>query len=456
MKKFGVLFSLLLIMPDAFAGNTEQASNLDKWGQNAYWKYCQSHDVNSDKPCIGASKNNCTSKSFVNPQYNDEYGVLMMVAVNTTEGGAYFCPVSVIAKNKNKDHSWTRYFKAGDNCVWLCRKGRSGEKCELSDTEEGSCDTSLLRQSDYDSVVAVGDSADAIDVENDVAMWGANSFANCYDWPEKNTTKSKAFVKGEEHDLILAISDWLPSGHGAWVKPYMVRAERQGWEDMKSWINIYPASSTQNNTSSQTTAMLACKNGYKVNSTNTDCVPINRDACSDVRLCPDWFEANLNTDIHVQSTVGSCIQWRCKENAYALSKVGGSQCVPCGPSQRNGINPENGTCVSCPQGSVFSKTAANTGYCADAYVLDKVALQYGSAGAGTEIQKQCWIKANVTDYKDCVLANAKISGVVNKMFNNVSTNAIKAGNSGANLPDLSINAGIKNGNIGSVKTQFLK
>ena len=397
MKRLNILFLMFLFMPNAFAGNVQQSGQIANWTEKASLKYCQSHNAGSGNPCIGDSRGNCAAKSFVSPDYSDEYGILMMVATSSNSGGARFCPVSIIAKNKNKDHSWTRYFSAGtdENCVWLCKKGFTGETCGQKDTDPiRTFDSTPLLQLNYDSIHKIADSG--VDIEDTVAMIEANMYTACYGRKD-NKTDTKAFSKAEEHDIVLAISDWLPSGHGARVRPYTIRAERSGWDDMISWIDIYPASNSDT---------VACKNGYKANASNTDCVPIDAAVTGETVWCDGWYESNFQSEKHIEKTVGSCVQWRCKESGYGLSKAGVSQCVSCGTSQMDGVNPIDGTCVHCPMGKTFSSTAP--GYCADAFALNKNALMYGSEEIKQDVKEQCWMKADLTDYKNCVLKQFKM------------------------------------------------
>ena len=395
MKKLNILFFMFLFFPNAFAGTTAHQAKIDSW-ISVNPSYCKGHSIGSDAPCIGDSRTKCTAQSFLNPDKkdNDEYGVLMMVAIGASDGGAYFCPVSVIGKNKDKDHSWTRYFSAGSesDCVWLCKPGYTGENCGQKNTDAvKTCDSTRLFQSNYDSVHAVGDKGK--DVENEVLMKVANKYLDCYkNNPGKPSDKS--FKKGQEHDAVLAISGWLDSGHGAWVRSYMIRAERTGWDNMSSWVDVYAASDS---------AVLACKDGYKINYAGNDCVPIDNSVCGDVNWCSGWNESNLKSDKHVQKKMGACVQWRCKETGYALSKSGASQCVECGTSQRDGVNPIDGTCVNCPEGMFFSATAKDSGYCSKAYALYKSDLMYGSGGSGADIKDQCWTKIDIDEYKECIL-----------------------------------------------------
>lgn len=313
---FFMFFTSFVLVNSSFAAQNERNKvDLNRW-ESAYWKTCKSFDVSGDNPCIGESLGNCTSKSVLNPGHSDEYGILMMVARETTVGGAYFCPTMIIGRNKNKGNAWTTYHDADGACVWLCRKGYTGEKCLQTQSSVTSCDTTKLLQSDYDSVVAVSD--EVTSVEDRISNWGANNKVGC------------GVHKNQEHDIVLAISNWLPSGHGAKVRPYMIRATRSGWADMVSWIDVYPAAATGNEKSDNTVELLACKNGFKPNVSGTDCEPIDNNICGIKNWCAGWSESGMQDSNHKEIMVGECLQWRCKDSKYGLNKPGGTSCSPCG------------------------------------------------------------------------------------------------------------------------------
>ncbi|MCQ2562578.1 MAG: hypothetical protein MJ158_03125 [Alphaproteobacteria bacterium] len=375
---------------ESWGGNNAlQSSNLNKW-QHAYWKTCEAFYVESDHPCIGPSKNACKAKSWVTPAADDEYGISMMIAVDTTEGGAKFCPISIVGANEKRGNAWTEYYSAGDGCVWLCRQGWTGEKCSEKEDNVTTCDSTRLLQSNYDNISKT-DESNRSNIENNIVNWGANNYDGC------------GLNKGQEHDLIFAISDWLPSGHGAFVRPYMVRAQREGWPNLVSWINIYPASSVYQDKNTKTIAQIACKNGYKPNDDGTDCVIIREGLCS-LDYCAGWKQTGFDEKKHYEVAVNGCYQYRCKETGYGFDA--NKNCVDCGSSMRDGISPKDGTCVHCEIGKIFSAYTEDTSYCAESTIFDNNRLLYGPNGSqNSKIEDQCWTKSDLTDYRNCVLGN---------------------------------------------------
>jgi len=393
MKKILIfILSYLGCITEIYAANIGQANNVNSWGQAAYWKMCKGHNIGSDNPCIGVSRGKCVAKSWPSPRDNwRERGISMMVAVESTSGGAKFCPTSIVARNTSKGNAWTEYYSAGSNCVWLCRKGFTGENCMVAVENASTCDKTQLLQSNYDTIKAT-DSATTANIEDKVAMWGANYYEGC------------GLNKGQEHDLIMAISNWLPSGHGAWVKPYMIRAEREGWSPMNSWIDVYDASSIQFDDNSSTHAMLGCKDGYKPNDNGNDCIEIKSGLCR-LDYCSGWKEAlyKANIDAYNEVTIypDKCYQYRCKATGEGFKSDSDRTCTSCGTTIMDGVNPKTGVCVHCPVGKIFDGSAP--GNCADTASVDKNRLLYGSGKQSDNIDAQCWTMLDVDKYKACVL-----------------------------------------------------
>lgn len=411
MKKLLKIFCVTLFSVSAFVGEglaaskmvqEYQANNLKQWS-DAYWKTCKEFDVADDVPCIGDSKNNCADKSLQNPQftdeYADEYGILMMVARETSVGGAKFCPTMILGQNKKDSDSWTEYYDAGTDidCVWLCRDGYTGTDCTqgISGDNSSTCEKTELLQSNYDSIHVVDPSAvGSVSIKNRIPNWGADKYENC--------------GKKQGHDLIFAISGWLPGGHGAKVRPYIIRA-KQEWDDNVrlgkdygdnvSWIVVYPAASVKDDDSSKTNPVLGCLNGFRPNADKTDCVPIDASVCDIEVWCSGWDEDNFDSSKHekfIDST--GCTQWRCKGRNKHLTTAGASQCVENDTSPNVGVDPETGTEVHCEDNQMYVD-----GECVNTRPLSKNWLMYGQRQTGSDaLENQCWTKYG-TEYRDCVL-----------------------------------------------------
>lgn len=399
-----LLFICCFYKPSGAAKPELQQSNLNGLAGSAYWKTCQPHGVSTDHPCIGASASGTTCVApykTKNKSYDDEGGYLLMIARNTNQGGAFFKPTFVVGRNSDKGKKpWTAYYDAGGEGVWLCKKDYTGKECSQSSKDTiTSCDTTLLKQSNYSGISAVA-SESSSNIEDAIPNWGANYYTEC------SLDKNK-HGKGisPENDLVLIISEWLPSGRGAYVRPYMIRTATDGYYNLESWIELYPASSIQFDATSNTKTTLLCKDGFEPNTNNTDCLPINNDVCNIKLWCEGWNESRFKSDAHVEKKVGTCLQWRCKEAGQGVVSPGAENCEPCGDTAQDGINPNNGTCVHCPDGKIFSSTAS--GNCADTYYVDKNKLMYGVGSQSSAITDQCWTMPDMDAYKDCVLRGLK-------------------------------------------------
>lgn len=389
MKKYclSFLLSLFAVCPVFAGGGVNVSSLINDWGGGSL-NTCGAHALVGTEACIGASQSkNCDAKGVYARNYTDEYGMQMMVARKLTKQGGYFCPTQLEGKNKNKGNAWTEAgdLSVGNNslCVWLCKSGFTGSECELAESEVKSCDTKLLKRSDYSYLQRQTAGAN---IENNIAMFVFNKYAGC------------GVNKGQEHDMILAITKWTPSGHGAFVQQMVWRAERSGWKDMISWASIYPATNSQE--------ILVCKNGYRPNPANTDCEEINSNLCRSQSLCNGWsgFDETIHTFYQLPEN-DTCYQFRCVEPGTAFPSKESRICEPCTSEDiRAGVSPADGTCVHCESGKIFDESAASSGYCAVATAYTKTDMQYGKDQTKNtvELDKQCWIIADPEDYEDCV------------------------------------------------------
>lgn len=347
---------------------------------------------------IGKNKDTCKgnyaidklSPDICKATYHD-LGVLMLVAREITATGANFCVTTVRGGHKSKGNTWTDYTEPGGGsnvCQWLCKPGYGGARCAQSNYSD-SCDSTLLKRSDFDEY-SIG--YDAGSIENIIPMFYWDNKRSC---GEKNR---------QEHDMILAVSGWLDSGHGAWVAPFNVRARREGNKNQKSGIELLAA----------TAPILVCKNGYTANTDNNDCVPIDATKCEASRmqsnLCSGWPAADFNDQNMemVFDSTGNCYQYRCKEAGYAFASANVRACQKCEISRTVGISPTDGTCVKCANDKVFvakENATSNNDLCVEAQAYSKTDLMYGKGknkNNAKDVSKQCWTVFEPKEYKECV------------------------------------------------------
>lgn len=419
MKKILVLFLMILCSFGARAVSLSDNALLwvtDK-GKGVAYCGCKCQSYESDKLCIGDNASTCNNDAFPVKVTDSEYGKIVMMLVEANVGGALFCPVVVIGTPTRASDGWTTYLYNGiyykrlttdpDNCVWLCRDGYAGENCQRSITESSGCDANPLWRSNYNDIEY--DSTVAQDlVLSDIVTRSDNAGRgfNC-----------DACGSIRSYDIIMVISDWLDSGNGAWVQPYVIEADNYG---AKYGVNTYPAVYSGNCPTMEHSKQLGCKVGYKPNSAKNDCEPINVINCnaggpSASEYCDGWKASNFDSTKHslikVPNSNTGCYQWRCRDGKSILDKAGGTECTWYVWSPQRGVNPENGTGVQCPSAMVFNANVHGDGvsvnYCEDTIRVSGDVLLYGNGSSSTTWDKQCWTKTNPEEYKKCVALGVK-------------------------------------------------
>lgn len=400
-----VLFSLIgfFAVTSAYAvTGTDAKDYLKYWGGGSF-DPCGSHAFVDSEMCIGTNKNcevplfgtngDVTANNNLiytrNPTDKDEYALQLMVAIDINEHGARFCPIQVEAKNKDKGDAWIEYAMIGNTtgCQWLCKDGYSGDKCMTAPAEITRCNPVEFKRDNYNSLPG----ASGASIASDIALFTWNARYGC------------GLNKRQEHDSVLAITRWAPGGHGAWVQPVIVRAQRKGWDSMTSWPAIYSRAGS-------TAPQLVCVEGYAPNTAQTDCLQINSTLCDRVN-CPDLAKHGYVGTIHTEymPAGAECPDFRCKNNNQAFASITDKTCVSCPSSMRGGVSPIDGTCVSCELGTVFNGRATDSEHlCKPAIRLTKTDMQYGfgyTKNSRPDVADQCWSLGQIDEYRACVLAS---------------------------------------------------
>ncbi len=372
----------------------------DASGLNTSWggAWINACGTNAARGCIGVSQGaECNTWRHNARYHSDEFMIQMMIAVEVGSHGAKFCPTQAEGRNKNKSNAWTEYTdlsKGNDSlCVWLCKPGYTGPKCELEVSEATTCDPSLLLRKNYSNITRA---AYGTNNEGAVAMFASGHYKGC------------AKHKKQEHDLILVIWRWLDSGHGAFARQVIMRSERRGWSDMESTATIYPANGSED--------ILVCKNGYKPNANNTDCVEISSTACKEAQLCGGWagFDEAAHLFKHIPEK--QCYEYRCLEPGYGFVSEDNRTCQECVTDARNGVDPTTGACVKCATGEIY-KTVNNRGTCEKAAMFAKDEMKYGKGqtkNTNEKVGEQCWPLTIPDDFKTCIFSGKFTGSVVDK------------------------------------------
>lgn len=381
MKKTIAIFFICALSTTTVANAAKLSvfNLITTWG-GATTSYCGVNNI--PKACIGESAgDNCIAYSKRGARHADEYAILMMVAYQITERGAQFCPIQIDAPNNDKKYrAWTEYRMRSEDCIWLCRDGYTGATCDTTTANfDGTCDQNNVYRDRYTNLTLGG----GTNIEDSIPLFYLNEYPECNG-------------RNEEHDMALMISRWLSSGNGAFVRQMMVRSQRN--DKRTSGAAIYPAKNSPE--------ILVCKNGYKPNSTKTDCEPIDPDKCGNINFCNGYTKSKFNSDEHkyYSDSFQGCYRYVCKETGYALTSTTDHSCTECATNMRGGPDPFNGTCVKCETGTIFNKIS---GKCDKAAIgLSKTDMMYGRGKTKTtnpEIENQCWTKTDTDEYKNCVL-----------------------------------------------------
>ena len=75
----------------------------------------------------------------------------------------------------------------------------------------------------------------------------------------------------------MIVSDWLTSGHGAWVQPYEISSSCK-LEGLICQPEPYPAYGSSK--------VLGCIDGYQPNEGNTECVAVKPELCGEGEIVP--------------------------------------------------------------------------------------------------------------------------------------------------------------------------
>lgn len=327
-------------------------------------------------------------------------GKWAMIAQEVHEHGAKFCLTYVYVDRVDMtafERPQTRYKSASaapkPECVWLCQDGWTGDKCTtyVDADAQITCDPTPFKQTNYTGL------KQGSNIESKIAMF----FSWDYDCNDERFGKQSG-TKYQEHDLILGVSEWLSSGHGAWVEPMTVRAwcpRGTAKEQTKVCKIIIDRRSVYSD--SDDAKKLVCMNGYKPNAGETDCVPINNTACASMIECKGWSADQFaDTTTYMRWPKDGCYEYRCAVGNYGF-KQGTKECIECvdTETQKATYLEDTGECVFTDvsvRPVVNAKGALET---APREQTTRSELSAAKNGDG----KPCWMVAEtIGEYKECI------------------------------------------------------
>lgn len=416
MTKNLIIF-VMIILCSANAYAWDASSYANAWGAPATVSTCGNLDnaeavIGPNKAeCFGGKDNNNDDCKVSGNYYM--VGLMMMVARDLNENGAYFCPTIItcdrnrweMGQTSDKKPYWTIYKElsnvSSSDCIWLCKSGYSGVGCQ--ERTNNVCNPTKISRSKWDdeSFYMKGN---VKDVEDVVAMFAQSEKASCVRYV------SGVWPSPMEHDMILAVSGWTSSGHGVFVSPFVARSDFYSTR-----YSGGPGTSFAYSVGTQT---LLCASGYEPNFNNSDCIPVDESLCAVTEAMENNTTCNAKNasyasldafdsstmELHYFDT-GGCQGIICSQAGYGFdpNNIARPTCIDCGMDDdaRNGID-KYGRCVRCDVGQIFNKTS-NT--CITATALDWNRLKFGPGkSASTPIIEQCWTQPDQYSYSDCVWA----------------------------------------------------
>lgn len=344
---------------------------------------CVGNSLYNNGKCVNWDKSSSTATN--RGTESDEAATLLFIAHKIKSTGAKFCLTQVQGANKDKnkgvDGPWIVYYAAAggvQKCFWLCKPGYGGNECEEA-ASSTVCDPSEISRNAFANYKI--STSKTVSLE-DTAWLFSRSRAKC------------AAHGKDEHEMFLAISGWVPSGHGALVAPMIARAERNGWKPMYSTATIYTAGEST----------LMCANGYKANPSGTDCEPIDASACQlqNGTFCNGFTRDKFDANIHSLDSSGRCLRYFCQDSNQAFPSVGSVECVDCAKGIMGGPRLSDGVCVKCELGQYFDSAQ---GVCKTATGYSRTDMQYGkdkTKNTSPSLDTQCWTKTAPEEYITCV------------------------------------------------------
>ena len=326
----------------------------------------------------------------------DEHGIVLFMARDIVANGGYFCPYQLQCSNtSNTKRTWTQYYEPknflNSQCVWLCKNGYYGNKCEEttssgSTTFNNDCDNSnFSKETGMFSELGMNTTISSVSKEEEITG---------FDTGNESTGNDSGYYK--EYDVVLAAVKFLD--HGIVALPVKIHCGVMNWPDNDSFVDFIRSETNDKGT-------ILCAQGYKPDDSNLNCVPINSSACGidSFPFCNGFDKSKFNESIHYKDIKGDCVKYFCEEPGTAFKSTTDTTCVEC---SNGGPDPNNGTCISCNIGQYFDE---DDGICKTAVAYSKSDMQYGKGETKNTVplDEQCWLIATPEEYAECVKNDGK-------------------------------------------------
>ena len=406
---FAVLMTLLGMNNLFAAQRSDGAIFRDKWKVQSF------DDGWTCKGCITDTGINVRTSSYT--YFNTDmgsygnYGAVYYVAHEMVEGGAKFCKTIIGADRGNCHGSpYTTYYKSGDDCFWLCESGYHGEGCaKVNNGAAGTCQ-SFERFTAHTPKTHLSSYTPSTDIDSTIPMFYYGVYKSC----SGNNMSCLNSSKGQEHDVVLAISEikkgTSDSSLEIYARPLVVRAGGTSYCLYGGQYHAWPFFSWVSESE------LLCPEGW-VHKDGKCVVDDASEACHLANLCGGFPKEKYNPKEYYtkKSIIDNCYEYRCNSGTAFTSKDD-LTCTPCAPADAEIPElyyvPNDGLCHSCNKGkwpvalthTVGTETVPSGEYdCKDAKPFTHNELQYGQKNVpDTVTVDQCWTKQNPDDFFGCV------------------------------------------------------
>ena len=295
-----------------------------------------------ENPAIQECRTEFESDFCIQNVCKNENNINVYLAKTISQNGVEFCPGMFDYErpaNSNRPYlkGWYAKGKGHDDCFWLCKEGFGGKNCSVDySTGAQTCDAVEIEK----FITNSDDTGSALDFDYFKKVHKDCSSKKITTWDGATWKEAN---KDSYHYSTLGIKKLL--AHGAIVQPITARAAGKR-NNKGTGVVIVTAIGADFH--------LLCKNGYKPNADNSDCVPIDAVLCDATPICDGWDHAVFkDTKTYKRKNVDGCIQYRCAQSDYGFagdprSEDSARECIKCSADGYYSVLLDDGRCEMSP------------------------------------------------------------------------------------------------------------
>ena len=352
--------------------------------------------------------------------------IVALVAKNISGNGGEFIPMTLECDQGNGGRwgGWTRYYSDAESGMWLCADGYMGNGCTAdADTAKEVVDYAYFHDANRR----------AVEISTNNEITASVPVLKDYYWHYAGDKR--------EGNIVLALVEYTPSGHGAFAAPVNIRctgtryAKDDGYDGGKGLFN---ASTSFDGKFKKFTIprngkkRLVCAMGYRPNASGTDCTEVVNTAIDSTKpkttvqdvdgSYMTYSETNDLDGVAIQKSRpgydeaehsvhkfedGSRYAIFCRDESKGLESDATLKCVDCTTGMRSGVCKQDkdgfGFCSRCGTGYIYDTTECRC-VAAMAYTMTDLAHGWGN---NPSTSASCWAKEDDQEYRDCVINQQK-------------------------------------------------